>query len=401
LGIVFDPTKATIYFSDSQNNRIRKLSFNSSVPLAVIVVPSVLGGILCIALAVLIVVIVVYLRKDRKKKKLDLEKDEKDEKDKPDLGATELSEKEIVLKTLNFDHNRPSATSGTIMKNIQVVEKVASGQYGEVFRGIWNKSIDVALKKLTNQQAMKDFTREAALLEVFQHPNIVQYLGVFQENSSEFIVTEYMSVGELSSLLQKNESKELYSWFQLMIFCREACSGMVYLESQGVVHRDLACRNLLVNSSSVSKSSGKPYLVVKIADFGMSRILESHYYSSSNYVFPIKWCPPEVLSKRSFSHKSDIWSFGVTMWEVFSYAQTEPFPGKTPQEAGQMILNGTLLESPPSCPENIFSLMLDCWQKESKNRPNFKTLYEGLEVQFKNELPQNKNTIYSDISLFL
>jgi len=143
---------------------------------------------------------------------------------------------------------------------------------------------------------------------------------------------------------------------------------MEYLEAQHIVHRDLACRNLLAHSNG----SGK--ITVKVADFGMSRSVENYYISSDSEI-PVKWSAPEVLKFKKFSHKSDVWSYGVCIWEIFERG-TEPYPMLSNKKAFALVIEGHRLEKPVECPVIVWHLVEMCWHQEPHERASFAELVQ-------------------------
>jgi len=151
---------------------------------------------------------------------------------------------------------------------------------------------------------------------------------------------------------------------------KQVAAGMMHLEVNRIIHRDLALRNILV---SISDSGYN----IKISDFGLSRSIESSYFKNENDNIPIKWCAPEVLQYGTHSIKSDVYSFGILLWELFSYGML-PFPQYSNNNARAAILNGEIMECPKNCPQNIYDLMKKCWSKNSQNRPTFKQIFEEI-----------------------
>jgi tyrosine-protein kinase Tec len=143
------------------------------------------------------------------------------------------------------------------------------------------------------------------------HPNIVQFFGIYFEGTDRYLVTEFITKGSLRSVLN---SESTLTVDDLIWMAKDVAAGMLYLSQVNIIHRDLAARNLLVAAST---DPAKKYLV-KISDLGMGKSMEEDYYSSNEKTIPVKWCPPEVLEFGKFSIQSDIWSFGVVLWEIFS-----------------------------------------------------------------------------------
>jgi len=253
--------------------------------------------------------------------------------------------------------------------DIEVKELIGTGNFSSVYRGVWKGKGDVALKGMKENDEV-GFLKEASVLQRLSHGNIVQYLGIYTLPSTEkFIVMELLPLGSISTLMKKEGLS--FSTMDLIAFSKQITAGMQYLEQKKIVHRDLALRNILVATNSESK------YVAKITDFGLSRSLENNvYYSQEN--IPVKWSSPEALELGSHSIKSDVYTFGVVNWELFSIGQI-PYSEYTNDVARAMIVKGSLLECPELCPEEIYKIMLKCWEREIKNRPSFAQIGKDME----------------------
>jgi serine/threonine protein kinase len=152
----------------------------------------------------------------------------------------------------------------------------------------------------------------------------------------------------------------------------QAAAGMKYLEEKKVIHRDLAARNLLTTHGDAYHKS-----IVKIADFGLSRATEGGFYHSENQTIPFKWTAPEVIKHGTFSSSSDVWSFGVTLWEIFSYGEL-PYPFMGNKEATDAVAQGYRLPSPSGCPQDVYQVMLSCWKERAEDRPSFEVLKKKI-----------------------
>jgi serine/threonine protein kinase len=175
---------------------------------------------------------------------------------------------------------------------------------------------------------------------------------------------EYLSKGSLDKVLIIE--KDLLKIEDLITFSKHTAAGMQYLEENKIVHRDLALRNLLVAPGTNEK------YIIKISDFGLSRIMEKDYYKTDDITMPIRWSAPEVLEKGIFTLKSDVWSFGIVLWEIFTFGKLPYFEYKKNLEVIEKILSGYKLEKPENCPNVIYELMLQCWNKNYEERPTFK-----------------------------
>jgi len=216
----------------------------------------------------------------------------------------------------------------------------------------------VALKKLKGKEEIEEFKKEAKVLSAIRHIHVVLFLGLYVDfENCEYIVTEFCDGGSvLDSIRKKN-----YNLSELLTMGLECSKGMEYLEEQKIIHRDLSCRNLLLDKS------GR----VKIADFGLSRLLESSYYTSATAKFPLRWASKEVIQYKKFSIKSDVWSFGVVLWELVTRGQL-PYPGMNNEAVVDAILNRKYrMPAPVGCPEKVHALMMQCWLDVPAERPNF------------------------------
>ncbi|XP_017783222.1 PREDICTED: tyrosine-protein kinase Btk29A isoform X2 [Nicrophorus vespilloides] len=248
-------------------------------------------------------------------------------------------------------------------------DELGSGQFGVVRRGKWRGSIDVAVKMMKEgTMSEDDFIEEAKVMTKLQHTNLVQLYGVCSKNRPIFIVTEYMRHGSLLNYLRKHEQSLSSNQGLLLDMCIQICKGMAYLERHNYIHRDLAARNCLVGSENI----------VKVADFGLARyVLDDQYTSSGGTKFPIKWAPPEVLNYTRFSSKSDIWAYGVLMWEVFTCGKM-PYGRLKNTEVVERVQKGIILEKPKGCYKEVFDIMRKCWSPSPEQRPSFRNLKDQL-----------------------
>lgn len=183
------------------------------------------------------------------------------------------------------------------------------------------------------------------------------------------IITEFMENGSLDTFLRANDGK--FRVVQLVGMLRGIATGMQYLSEMNYIHRDLAARNVLVNSQ----------LVCKIADFGLSREIESTAdgaYTTRGGKIPVRWTAPEAIAFRKFTSASDVWSMGIVCWEVMSFGE-RPYWNWSNQDVIKSIEKGYRLPAPMDCPEAVYQLMLDCWQKERTHRPSFASIVKTLD----------------------
>ncbi|XP_066454033.1 ephrin type-A receptor 3-like isoform X3 [Eleutherodactylus coqui] len=254
------------------------------------------------------------------------------------------------------------------VSSIRIERVIGAGEFGEVCSGRLKlpskREICVAIKSLKVGYAEKqrrDFLGEASIMGQFDHPNIIRLEGVVTKCKPVMIITEYMENGSLDSFLKKHDGQ--FTVIQLVGMLRGIASGMKYLSDMNYVHRDLAARNILVNSN----------LVCKVSDFGLSRVLEDDpeaAYTTRGGKIPIRWTAPEAIAYRKFTSASDVWSYGIVMWEVNSYGE-RPYWEMSNQDVIKAIDEGYRLPPPMDCPVVLHQLMLDCWQKCRSDRPKF------------------------------
>uniref|UniRef100_A0A8D0CH63 receptor protein-tyrosine kinase n=1 Tax=Scleropages formosus TaxID=113540 RepID=A0A8D0CH63_SCLFO len=264
---------------------------------------------------------------------------------------------------------------------ITIDKVVGAGEFGEVCSGRLKlpskKEICVAIKTLKagyTEKQRRDFLSEASIMGQFDHPNIIRLEGVVTRSKPVMIVTEYMENGSLDSFLRKHDAQ--FTVIQLVGMLRGIASGMRYLSDMGYVHRDLAARNILVNSN----------LVCKVSDFGLSRVLEDDpeaAYTTRGGKIPIRWTAPEAIAYRKFTSASDVWSYGIVLWEVMSYGE-RPYWEMSNQDVIKAVDEGYRLPPPMDCPATLYQLMLDCWQKERNNRPKFEHIVSILDKLIRN-----------------
>uniref|UniRef100_A0A3P8WNK8 Tyrosine-protein kinase n=1 Tax=Cynoglossus semilaevis TaxID=244447 RepID=A0A3P8WNK8_CYNSE len=251
--------------------------------------------------------------------------------------------------------------------------ELGTGNFGCVKKGVLKSDtgqVDVAIKvlKSDNEKLVKEeMMREAEIMYQLSNPYIVRMLGLCNAESL-MLVMEMASAGPLHKFLSNN--KDNVSTENIVNLLHQVSVGMRYLEEKNFVHRDLAARNvLLVN---------KQY--AKISDFGLSKALganDSYYKARSGGKWPLKWYAPECISFHKFSSKSDVWSFGVTMWEAFSYGG-KPYRKLKGQEVMEFLKSGKRMDCPAACPERMYTLMKECWTYEHENRPDFKKVEASM-----------------------
>ncbi|XP_068280448.1 tyrosine-protein kinase Fer-like [Nyctibius grandis] len=254
-------------------------------------------------------------------------------------------------------------------EDVTLGELLGKGNFGEVYKGTLKDKTPVAVKTCKEdlpQEVKIKFLSEARILKQYDHPNIVKLIGVCTQRQPIYIVMELVSGGDFLSFLRKK--KDELKTKQLVKFSLDAASGMAYLESKNCIHRDLAARNCLVDESNI----------LKISDFGMSRQEDDGVYSSSGLKqIPIKWTAPEALNYGRYTSESDVWSFGILLWETFSLGVC-PYPGMMNQQAREQVEKGYRMSTPQKCPEEIYKIMQRCWAYKPENRPKFSEIQKEL-----------------------
>ncbi|KAL3885378.1 hypothetical protein ACJMK2_025448 [Sinanodonta woodiana] len=255
--------------------------------------------------------------------------------------------------------------------DVALETKIGTGCFGEVFRGLYKPTGQVVAvktcKDTLSEEQRKKFLMEGRILKQYDHANIVKFIGIATQRQPVMILMEYVAGGALLNFLRKEGRRQ--SKVTLTKMCCDAACGMAYLEERGCIHRDLAARNCLVGDNSI----------VKISDFGMSREEEEYTVSDGLKQIPIKWTAPEALNFGKYTSMCDVWSYGILMWEVFSFGQT-PYPGWTNGQARESVEQGYRMPPPVGVPDPVFALTLRCWEREPSNRPHFDVLYKELKA---------------------
>ncbi|XP_068925445.1 tyrosine-protein kinase ABL1 isoform X2 [Petaurus breviceps papuanus] len=257
--------------------------------------------------------------------------------------------------------------------DITMKHKLGGGQYGEVYEGVWKKySLTVAVKTLKEDtMEVEEFLKEAAVMKEIKHPNLVQLLGVCTREPPFYIITEFMTYGNLLDYLRECNRQEVNA-VVLLYMATQISSAMEYLEKKNFIHRDLAARNCLVGENHL----------VKVADFGLSRLMTGDTYTAhAGAKFPIKWTAPESLAYNKFSIKSDVWAFGVLLWEIATYGMS-PYPGIDLSQVYELLEKNYRMERPEGCPEKVYELMRACWQWSPSDRPSFAEIHQAFETMF-------------------
>jgi len=247
---------------------------------------------------------------------------------------------------------------------IQLHERLGQGCFGEVWAGTWNNAVRVAVKTMKEGTMDADkFLEEANVMKRLKHPHVLQLKAICSREEPVWIITELMVNGSLQDYLHKRGNSLIRDGNMgvLITMAGQCASGMAYLEAENFIHRDLAARNVLVGENHLCK----------IADFGLSR--EDIYLADVKSKFPIKWTAPEAAFYQKYTIKSDVWSFGILMYEIITLGKV-PYPGMRGQEVLEKIEGGYRMPQPHGCPDDYYSIMKDCWKQEPSQRPSFETL---------------------------
>ncbi|XP_051267798.1 tyrosine-protein kinase Fer isoform X2 [Dicentrarchus labrax] len=291
----------------------------------------------------------------------------------PQLIEHHFSSKQVITKKSGVVLLNPVVKDKKWILNHEDVvlgELLGKGNFGEVFKGTLQRDKTPVAVKTCKEDLPPElkirFLSEARILKQYDHPNIVKLIGVCTQRQPIYIVMELVPGGDFLSFLRKK--KDELKTKQLVRFSVDAAAGMAYLESKNCIHRDLAARNCLVGEGSV----------LKISDFGMSRQEDDGIYSSSGLKqIPIKWTAPEALNYGRYSSESDVWSYGILLWETFSLGVC-PYPGMTNQQAREQVEKGYRMACPQRCPDDVYKVMQRCWQYNPEDRPKFSELQRDL-----------------------
>ncbi|XP_046726912.1 fibroblast growth factor receptor 1-A isoform X2 [Silurus meridionalis] len=268
-----------------------------------------------------------------------------------------------------------------------------------------NRVTKVAVKMLKSDATEKDLSDLISEMEMMKiigkHKNIINLLGACTQDGPLYVIVEYASKGNLREYLRARRppgmeycynpdqvSVETVSIKDLVSCAYQVARGMEYLASKKCIHRDLAARNVLVTEDNV----------MKIADFGLARDIHhiDYYKKTTNGRLPVKWMAPEALFDRIYTHQSDVWSFGVLLWEIFTLGGS-PYPGVPVEELFKLLKEGHRMDRPSTCTHELYMMMRDCWHAAPSQRPTFKQLVEDLD----RTLSMTSNQEYLDLSVSL
>lgn len=306
------------------------------------------------------------------------------------LSGKDVAVEEFPRKLLTFKEKLGEGQFGEVhLCEVEGMEKFADKEFTlEGLDASPNCPVLVAVKMLradANKNARNDFLKEIKIMSRLKDPNIIRLLAVCITDDPLCMITEYMENGDLNQFLSRHEAQSppdaqvpTISYSDLRFMATQIASGMKYLSSLNFVHRDLATRNCLV---------GKRY-TIKIADFGMSRNLYSgdYYRIQGRAVLPIRWMSWESILLGKFTTASDVWAFGVTLWETFTLCREQPYSQLSDEQVientGEFFRDQgrqTYLPKPALCPDSVYKLMLSCWRRDTKDRPSFQDLHRQLQ----------------------
>nr|XP_032829635.1 tyrosine-protein kinase Fer-like isoform X2 [Petromyzon marinus] len=293
----------------------------------------------------------------------------------PGLMEHYLCTRQPITKKSGVILGHPCLKDKWLLEHDDIIlgEKLGKGNFGEVYAGRLKASgVPVAVKAChenLSQDLKNRFLMEARILKRYNHPNVVRLIGVCTRRTPVYIVMELVRGGDFLTFLRREGSR--LSVPQLLNYSEQAAAGMAYLESHNCIHRDLAARNCLVGEASV----------LKISDFGMSRQQADGVYLATGVMrqIPIKWTAPEALHYGTYTTMSDVWSYGILLWEIFSLGSS-PYPGWSNKMACEQVASGYRMPPPAVCPDGIYSLMLRCWEFHAEQRPTFTELHRELSL---------------------
>jgi len=255
------------------------------------------------------------------------------------------------------------------------------------------------LKESASEKERKDLLQELEVMKMLKtHPNVVRLIGCCTQGPEKapiYVIMEFVAKGKLQEFLRKSRAEHYYGNLygssqkltsrDLTQFAHHVARGMEYLSSKKVIHRDLAARNVLVTDQNVCK----------VADFGFSRdvMVNNIYERKSEGRLPIRWMAPESLYDNIYTTKTDVWSFGVLLWEIVTLGST-PYPGMSGSEVMKRVKEGYRPEKPEHCDREIYNMMFYCWDKDPAERPSFTQLVKDLEALL------TKDTDYIDLNQF-
>ena len=278
-------------------------------------------------------------------------------------------------------------------ESVRLIKKLGVGRFGEVWQGMWNNITPVAVKMLNvGSTGIHDFLKAAVLLRQLSHAKLIQVYAVSTKEVPIYIIMELMKHGTLLEYL-KSERNSL-NFPQLIDMGVQVAAGMAYLEEKNCIHRDVAAKNIYVTINQICKLAG----------LSVTRVSENAIGSQNRGMSPVKWTAPEALMHASFTIKSDVWSFGILLYELVTYGET-PYPDMNNAQVVEALQTGYRMPCPLDCPDGMFEIITECWRSDPASRPSFVSILYQLENFFtdpKNRhlCPDQVNTILYALSVY-
>ncbi|XP_064459138.1 tyrosine kinase receptor Cad96Ca-like, partial [Ornithodoros turicata] len=324
---------------------------------------------------------------------------EQEQQQEGQLNYGYLRSKAKSISTENVEYNAP--TPMTVLMppedevprgELQLQDVLGEGNFGRVLKATACKpdghTTQVAVKTLkeyASSEEKRDLLREMRVMrELGKHPNVVAFIGYCTQQEPLLLVMELVAKGKLLSFLREHRSKGAYyndpegdgslGPRDLAMFALQVCHGMHYIASKGVIHRDLAARNVLVDEHNRCK----------VADFGLSRTVKDTdvYEQKTKGALPVRWLAPECLYLQVFTTKSDVWAFGILLWEIVTLGST-PYPGMCARQVMQEVRDGHVMAQPAHCGWELYRVMRSCWHPNPAERPTFSQLRADLDKLIK------------------
>ncbi|XP_038056025.1 fibroblast growth factor receptor 3-like [Patiria miniata] len=366
------PERATTFLSTSKE----PVSDVTRLPImpTVVIIPVASSVVICVAIAIFCI----------RRRKYQQTRTKEEVATSNEVSLTEVSAAdEGAFGRSQRDYDFPR-------ERIALHEVLGSGNFGHVYRatadGIYCPGIkvDVAvkiLKKSADADVVADFEKEIAVQrDLMKHPNIVSMLGYCMETQPFYLILEYISGGNLQKFLRDKkdawrddpvEGAQPACPFQLLTFASEIANGMDYLSTMGCIHRDLATRNILLSDD----------LVCKLSDFGLARdVSETEQYERTSLgLIPVRWLALECLVENTYTTMSDVWSFGVLLWEIVTLG-AHPYRGMSASQIIDALVEGFRLPTPAHCNKQLYTVMKECWRISPTRRPSFSNLKRILDI---------------------
>ena len=361
---------------------------------SLIVSLTVVPVIIVMVIVVIIVLVIVGVSRRQKKETEQLEQLAKDQASKNLYTMTTVSNPFEFLDQYQIEYN---------FALLEVVDQLGEGAFGRVYkarapglhRGAYKAAEFVAVKSLKDDGMVDEFCKEVKVCVQFEHDNVIRLLGVCTASAQKCMIFEYMDCGSLHDMLHKSDPNNpsydpdstsfLLRPDHLLPIAIQLSRGLEYLAILNFVHRDIATRNCLVDSS----------LNAKIADFGLSRdISAQNYYrvGGAKAYMPVRWMPPEALLYGKFTLKSDVWSFAVLIWEMYTFGQL-PYTGISDHEAIDCVKEARGLDNTPLCPLGVYSIMRACWTRVPSRRPTMEQVRQQLEAFSEGKQPADTSYV--------